>query len=47
MTEKYIRQLVCKWVESGKLDKETAEKLLQRILKILSGKEKNSENRRE
>ena len=35
MTEEYIRELVFQWVESGELDRETAEKLLARILKIL------------
>ena len=36
MTEEYIRKLVFQWVESGELDRETAERLLARILKILS-----------
>lgn len=35
MTEEYLRELVSQWIESGELDRETAEKLLARILKIL------------
>ena len=35
LTEEYLRELVSQWIESGELDRETAEKLLARILKIL------------
>lgn len=35
MAEEDIRRLICRWVESGELDRETARKLLERILEIL------------
>lgn len=35
MAEADIRRLICRWVESGELDRETAQKLLERILEIL------------
>lgn len=38
MAEEDFRRLICRWVESGELDRKTAKKLLERILEILFGK---------
>ena len=35
MSDKAIRELICTFVEEGKIDEEIAEQILQRILGIL------------
>lgn len=35
MSDKAIRELICTFVEEGKIDEEIAEQILQRILEIL------------
>lgn len=42
MSEETVRRAVRKWVESGRLDRETAERILRRILKILFGEDRRS-----
>ena len=43
MTDEEFRRLICRWVESGRLDRETAHDLLERILDTLLGRDRKEE----
>ncbi len=44
MSDKAIRELFCTFVEEGELDKEVAERILQKILDILFGDKAESDD---